>query len=97
MIESLNATGNELDAGNLEVFVPTASQVVEHWTRPAPASGGPAPAWQLVATFGADVLCIVGALQGSSSVFEVYVERTDGRYQQYSRPGAAWIAGPIIP
>jgi hypothetical protein len=56
-----------------------------------------APTWQLVATFGADVQCVVGALQGSASVFEVYVERTERRYQQYSRPGSAWIAGPIIP
>jgi len=96
MIESLNPTGNELDAGNLDVFVPTTSRVVEHWTRPPPPPGGPAPAWQLVATFGADVQRILGALQGSSSMFEIYVERTDGRYQQYSRPGAAWITGPII-
>jgi hypothetical protein len=96
MIESLNATGNELDAGNLDVFVETGNRV-EHWTRTPPASGGPPPTWQLVATFGADVECVVGALQGSSSVFEVCVQRTDQRYQQYSRPSTTWIAGPIIP
>lgn len=95
MIESLNSTGNELSAGNLEVFVETANQV-EHWSRPVPTPGGPATAWNLSATFGADVLRVIGALQGSASVFEVYVERTDGRYQQYSRPSAAWMAGPII-
>jgi hypothetical protein len=94
MIESLNPTGNELAAGNLEVFVETANQV-EHWMRPAPGPGN--PGWTLQATFGAGVRRVIGALQGSSSVFEVYVERTDGRYQQYTRPGANWVAGPVIP
>ena len=95
MIESLNARGNELDAGNLEVLVETANHV-EHWTRPVPAPGASPPAWQLVATFGADVQRVVGALQGSSSFIEIYVERTDGRYQQYSRLGTNWVVGPII-
>jgi hypothetical protein len=96
MIESLNANGTELDPGALEVFVEKGNQV-EHWTRPAPVAGTPTAPWQLVATFGADVDCVVGALQGSSSIFEVYVERTDGRYQQYSRPAGTWVAGPILP
>ena len=69
---------------------------VEHWTRPVPAPGASPPAWQLVATFGADVQRVVGALQGSSSFIEIYVERTDGRYQQYSRLGTNWVVGPII-
>jgi len=95
MIESLNPRDNELDAGSLEVFVETGNQV-EHWTRPVPPSGGPAPAWSRVTSFGADVRRVIGALQGSASIFEIYVERTDGRYQQYSRPGVAWVAGPLI-
>jgi Papain family cysteine protease len=96
MIESLNPTGNELDAGSFEVFVEAGNQV-EHWTRPVPMPGGLPATWNHVTDFGADVGRVVGALQGSASVFEVYVERTDRHYQQYARPSGSWVPGAIIP
>jgi hypothetical protein len=40
---------------------------------------------------------VIGTIQGSGSLLEVYVERTDGRYQEYTRSGFNWVAGPILP
>jgi hypothetical protein len=96
MIESLNESGNELGAGPLQLFVETGNQI-EHWFLAAPAVWAPWPKWNQVTTFGADVLRVIGALQGSGSLLEVYVERTDGRYQVYTRTGINWVAGPILP
>ena len=45
----------------------------------------------------ADVRRVIGALLASNAALEVYVERTDGRYQEYVRTGATWAAGPILP
>ena len=92
MIETLNLRGDELDAGPLEVFVETGGRV-EHWALPTV----PAATWNQLSVFGVGVRRVIGALQGSSTVREVYVERTDGRYQEYTQPGANWVAGPIIP
>jgi len=96
MIESLNETGDELSAGALEVFVESANQI-EHWTLAAPTPAHPSPVWTLTTIFGADVRRVIGALLGSKSAFEVYVERTDGRYQLYEHIGLNWAAGPILP
>jgi hypothetical protein len=96
MIETLNDSGNELDGGALELFVETGGQI-EHWILPAPSPWHPTTTWNQVTTFGVDVRRVIGALQGSASLLEVYVERTDGRYQQYTRTGVNWVAGPIIP
>lgn len=95
MIESLSPLGDELTSGSLELFVERTNQV-EHWTKPAPAPGGAPTTWTLVTTFGADVRRVIGALQGSTSELEIYVERTDSRYQQYSRQLAGWLPGAII-
>jgi hypothetical protein len=96
MIETLNQTGNELGAGPLQLFVETGNRI-EHWFLAAPAVWAPWPKWSQVTTFGADVLRVIGALQGSGSLLEVYVERTDGQYQVYTRSGINWVAGPILP
>jgi hypothetical protein len=96
MIETLNETGNELEAGPLQLFVETGNEI-EHWFLPAPSPWLPSPTWNRVTVFGADVLRVIGAIQGSGSLLEVYVERTDGRYQEYTRSGINWIAGPILP
>ena len=96
MIETLNETGNELEAGPLQLFVETGNQI-EHWFLPAPSPWLPFPTWNQVTIFGADVLRVIGAIQGSGSLLEVYVERTDGRYQEYTRSGINWLAGPILP
>ena len=56
----------------------------------------PSTTWNQVTHFGADVKRVIGALQGSSSLLEVYVERTDGLYQEYTRSGINWIPGPFI-
>lgn len=96
MIETLNETGDELEAGALQLFVESGNQI-EHWFMPAPSHWVPFPTWNQVTTFGADVRRVIGALQGSGSLLEVFVERTDGRYQEYTRSGINWIAGPIIP
>ena len=96
MIETLNETGDELEAGPLQLFVETGNQI-EHWYLPALSHWVPFPTWNQVTTFGADVRRVIGALQGSASLLEVYVERTDGRYQEYTRSGINWVAGAIIP
>ena len=96
MIETLNADGDELGAGPLQLFVETGNQI-EHWFLAAPSVWNKFPTWNQVTTFGTDVRRVIGALQGSGSLLEVYVERTDGRYQQYERSGINWLAGPILP
>jgi hypothetical protein len=95
MIETLDESGNELSAGPLQLFVETGGQI-EHWYRPAPSRWRPSTTWNRVTVFGADVKRVIGALQGSSSLLEVYVERTDGLYQEYTRSGINWIPGPFI-
>lgn len=95
MIETIDAWGNELDAGQLELFVGTGGQI-EHWILPPPSLWLSTPTWQRLTIFGADVQRVIGALQGSSTLLEVYVERTDGRYQVWTRSGIYWVAGPII-
>jgi hypothetical protein len=79
-----------------QLFVETGNQI-EHWYLPALSHWVPFPTWNQVTTFGADVRRVIGALQGSASLLEVYVERTDGRYQEYTRSGINWVAGAIIP
>lgn len=96
MIETLNETGNELEAGPLQLFVELGNEI-QHWFLPAPSPWLPSPTWNQVTTFGTDVRRVIGAIQGSGSLLEVYVERTDGRYQEYTRSGINWIAGPILP
>ncbi|MDM0106557.1 C1 family peptidase [Variovorax sp. J22R24] len=96
MIETLNANGNELEAGPLQLFVEVGNQI-EHWFLPAPSKWRPFPTWNRVTVFGTDVRRVIGALQGSSSNLEVYVQRTDGEYQAYVRVGVNWTAGPILP
>ena len=96
MIETLNESGNELGAGPLQLFVETGNQI-EHWFLPAPSKWLPFPTWNRVTVFGADVLRVIGAIQGSGSLLEVYVERTDGRFQEYARTGINWVAGAILP
>jgi hypothetical protein len=96
MIETLAADGDELDAGPLQLFV-EANNVIQHWYLAAPSSWQPFPTWNQVTTFGADVRRVIGALQGSSSLLEVFVERTDGLIQEYTRSGINWVPGPIIP
>lgn len=95
MIETL-ADGDELSAGPLQLFVETGG-AIEHWFLPAPSPWLPWPTWNQVTTFGADVRRVIGALQGSDSLLEVYVERTDGRYQEYKRSGVNWVAGALLP
>jgi hypothetical protein len=94
MIETPSA-GDELQAGLLELFVETGNSV-EHWIIPPPSPLVPFTIWARTATFGSDVRRVIGALLGSNANLEVYVERTDGRYQRYERVGANWTAGPII-
>jgi hypothetical protein len=96
MIESLNADGDELSAGALQLFV-EAHNRIEHWILPAPTPTRPFTTWNQVTTFGKDVLRVVGALQGSSSNLEVYVERTDGRFEAWERAGINWLPAAIIP
>ena len=96
MIETLNETGDELDAGPLQLFVETGNEI-EHWFLPPPSAWLPAPTWNRVTVFGNDVQRVIGALLSSASVLEVYVERTDGRYQEYTLSGINWTAGPILP
>jgi hypothetical protein len=96
MVETLDQFGDELTAGLLQLFVEKGAQI-EHWVLPAPSPALPSPTWFRMTIFGADVQRVIGALQGSSSLLEVYVERTDGRYQEYTRSGINWVAGPIIP
>ncbi len=96
MIETLDPYGDELTPGAFELFVETGNQI-EHWILPAPSPTRPYTTWFQITTFGADVRRVIGALQGSSSNLEVYVERTDGRYQQYERIGINWVAGAIFP
>jgi hypothetical protein len=96
MIESPDEHGDELSAGALEVFAESGA-AIEHWTLAAPTPALPSPAWTHVTTFGADVRRVIGALLGSNAALEVYVERTDGRYQEYVRTGVTWAAGPILP
>jgi hypothetical protein len=95
MIETLNAQGDELGAGPLELFVETGGQV-EHWRRPVPTLTSPSSTWQQDTPFGVNVKRVIGALQGSSSLLEVFVERTDNAYQGFTRSGMNWIAGPLI-
>ena len=96
MIETLNQTGDELGAGSLELFV-EANHRIEHWYLPAPSPRPLVRNWSQLSTFGVDVRRVIGAIQGSSSLIVVLVERTDGQYQAYEQSGSNWIAGPIIP
>ena len=96
MIETLNADGDELGAGPLQLFVEAGHQI-EHWILPAPSPWLPSPTWNRVTVFGADVSRVIGALQASSSNLVVYVERTDGRYQEYNRSGFTWAPGQLLP
>jgi hypothetical protein len=75
--------------------VETGGQI-EHWFRAAPSPWRPSTTWNRLTVFGVDVKRVIGALQGSSSLLEVYVERTDGLCQEYTRSGINWIPGPII-
>ena len=95
MIETLNELGDELDAGPLQLFVETGAQI-EHWYLPVASPWLPNPTWNRVTVFGADVRRVIGALQNSGSRLEVCVERTDGRYQVYTRAGFQWNPGPLI-
>ena len=104
MIETLNAKGNELSVGPLQLFVETGGQV-EHWYRAAPTQWGQRSTWNRITVFGNHVKRVIGALQGGSSLLEVFVERTDwghgqypghGHYQGYTRSGSNWVPGPLI-
>ena len=92
MIEGAFAATDELTPGNLELCVARNAQI-EHWWR-----NHTFKTWQKSATFGSDVRCVIGMLQGSIGYnLELIVERLDLQYQHYWRDGAGWHQGVILP
>ena len=92
MIEGAFAATDELTPGNLELCVARNAQI-EHWWR-----NHTFKTWQKSATFGSDVRCVIGMLQGSFGYnLELIVERLDLQYQHYWRDGAGWHQGVILP
>ena len=94
MIQGQYAMANEYANGNFELCVALPNGTVQHWWRNNQVTGFP---WQLSATFGADVDCVVALLEGSFGFnLEVVVLRRDGRLQHYWRAGGTWYAGVVI-
>jgi hypothetical protein len=91
MIEGAFAAKDELTAGNLELCI-AHNAAIEHWWR-----NHTYKTWQRSATFGSNVRCVVGMLQGSFGFnLELVVETLDVRYQHYWRDGAGWHQGVVF-
>ncbi len=102
MIQASFFAANETEQGNFEAFVQIGGRV-QHWWRDNsvlrtenPVSNGNTR-WHPGFAFGHDVKHVWGAMQGDAGTnMEVFVERTDGRLQQYYRGREQWFEGAII-
>lgn len=102
MVQASFFAKNESEQGNFEAFVQIGGRV-QHWWRDNsalrtenPVSNGNSR-WHPGFAFGHDVKHVWGAMQGDSGTnMEVFVERVDGRLQQYYRGHEQWFEGAII-
>lgn len=85
MIESVNDRGDELSVGNLELFVEHNGEV-EHWQQEPPTAGQPTPNWKRISVFGKDTRRVIGAVQSSQRMLEVYCEQTSSQIVRYVSP-----------
>ena len=92
MIEGHYTAADERQAGNYELCVAGGGQI-QHWWR---ANNGDR-LWRHSATFGHDVMSVIGLVEGSFGFnLEVVALRWDRMLQHYWRDGAGWHEGSVI-
>jgi len=92
MIQGQFGMMDERGSGNLELCV-VHNGAIEHWWRPE----SPGAVWQLAATFGQGLDCVVGLLQGSFGLnLELIAQTQANQLVHFWRDGSGWHQGVTI-
>jgi C1A family cysteine protease len=92
MIQSQFGATDENSTGNFELCV-AAGGMVQHWWRDNLNNSG----WHMSTTFGKNVYCVAGLLQGSYGFnLECLVILNTGHMEHWWRNGAGWQFGALI-
>jgi hypothetical protein len=92
MIQGQFGMIDERGSGNLELCV-VHNGAIEHWWRPEAAGA----VWQLSATFGKGLDCVVGLLQGSFGLnLELVAQTQANQLVHFWRDGGGWHQGVTI-